>query len=175
MSAVSNKVEPITAAADDYLKGLGERVRMWRLREGKSCFSMPPALWDEVVAACRKYPLRMVSRETGVSRDELKRRAGLPVGKGMASAAEVEAALEQEAQFIEAPGIAAALAAASAQPVSEPVAAAASLPVMETAAAGRTDTVTVEVTAADGARLTLHVPVAHLNIQSLIQHFRGGL
>ena len=62
MSAVS-KVTPLKGAPDEYLTGLAQRVRMWRLREGKSYFSMPSSLWDEDVTAAHKYPLREVSRQ----------------------------------------------------------------------------------------------------------------
>lgn len=181
MSAVSvSTVTPIAGVADEYLQGLGQRVRMWRLREGKSYFSMPSSLWDEVVAAARQYPLRLVSRETGVNRDELKQRLGLANRTGTSSAAVSQAALEEEGEFIEMPGAATALlATASPEPPKEAkpaaVVAAAAPAATDFSDAERAGQATVQVTAADGVRLTVHIPVAHLNIQSLIQQFRGGL
>src|SRR5437868_1912737 len=91
----------------EYLESLAQRVRAWRLREGKSYFSMPTSLWDEAVAAARQHGLRQVARDLGLNGDELRRRMGLP-----ASAGAVEAALEEQVQFAELPGVGAALAAA---------------------------------------------------------------
>src|SRR5688572_1724221 len=107
MSAVS-KVTPINCAPDNYLESLAQRVQMWRLREGKSYFSMPSHLWDDVVAAARKYPLREVARVTGLKRDDIKRRMGLPVSAEAVSASTAEA-VQEEAEFIECPGVARAL------------------------------------------------------------------
>lgn len=153
---------------------------MWRLREGKSYFSMPSSLWDEVVAAARQYPLRLVSRETGISREELKQRLGLANRTGASHAAVSQAALEEEGEFIEVPGVAAALlATVSPEPPKEVkpaavVTAAAPAATTDFSDAERAGQATVEVTAADGATLTVHVPVAHLNLNALVQHFRGA-
>jgi hypothetical protein len=189
MSAAVATVTPISGVPDEYLKGLAQRVRMWRFREGKSIFSMPTSLWDEVVAATRKYPLRLVSRETGVKRDDLKRRMGLPVSSETVSATAAAALEEEEAQFCEMPGVAAALARQLA-PTSEPAApeqtaapeqapastqAAAEHAADTLPAAGGREEATVEFTAGDGAKLTVRLPLAGLNLNTLIQHFRGGV
>jgi len=161
---------------EEYLQSLAQRLRMWRLREGKSYFSMPTALWDEAVGVARKIGPGPAARALGLNRDDLLRRMNQPASAESVSAAAAEA-LEEEAEFAELPGVAAALTAERPPPKEEvkPAAQAAAAPtVTELPGAERTGEVTVHVTGADGARLTVQMPAAHLNIQSLIQQFRGA-
>jgi hypothetical protein len=144
---------------------------MWRLREGKSYFSMPTALWDEAVAAARKYPLRLVARELGVSRDDLKQRMGMPVSAQTTRTKTSEAVLE-EALFIELPGVAQALTLppVATEPVARTVAEA---PIDRAQPTCPPHEAVLEVVTAAGDRLTLRFPAASLDVSSLIHHFRS--
>ena len=163
---------------NEYLESLAQRVRAWRFREGKSYFSMPTPLWEEAITAARKHGLRQVARDLGLNRDELKRRMGLApqlVHSVPAGAAALSPPLEEEAQFIELPGVAAALAAPPASPLAEPATAAGANRAMDPipALSGQPGEATVEILTADGAKLTVRIPVGSLNIASLVHDFRS--
>jgi hypothetical protein len=155
----------------DYLEGLAARLKMWRLREGKSYFSMPSALWDEAVAVARKIGLTRAARQLGLNREDLQRRMGLAPPAEAPRAAAFPAASE-EAPFIELPGVAQALTS-TASPATF-VVPEGNEDAVPTPFNGGPDDAVVEIHAVDGARLTVRVPVAHLNIHTLIQEFRGG-
>lgn len=157
----------------EYLDSLSQRVRAWRFREGKSYFSMPTPLWDEAVAAARKYGLRSTSKLLGLNRDDLKRRMGLidPVKSDVAPAAAGAEEDSEDPQFIELPGVAAALI--SPPVASEPRFCTDKESVTMTTALTAGEAV-VEVLAPDGAKLTVRLPVAQLDIASLVHRFRSG-
>src|SRR5438105_2347871 len=62
------------------LGSLGERFRVWRMRQGTtargeaSYFKMPSSLWDEAFEFVPLFGARRVAREIGLNRDELLRR-----------------------------------------------------------------------------------------------------
>jgi hypothetical protein len=153
----------------EYLDSLSQRIRAWRFREGKSYFSMPTPLWDEAVAAARKYGLRSASKMLGLNRDDLKRRMGLlPLTKPEAPSCVTVAETEgEELEVIELPGVAEALAS---PPVPDRQSIAERPPTTALPTAGEA---VIEIVAADGARLTMRLPVAQLDVAALVHGFRS--
>lgn len=155
----------------EYLESLGQRIRAWRFREGKSYFSMPTPLWDEAVAAARKYGLRSAAKMLGLNRDDLKRRMGLLPETVPDDPPQVTTpkAQNDELEVIELPGVAAALCAPP--PAPEPG------PIVESSVAVAPCTdgeAVIEIVAADGAKLTVRLPVAQLDVAALVHQFRSA-
>jgi hypothetical protein len=156
----------VTPAAErlksEYLERLSQRFRAWRLREGKSYFSMPTPLWDEAIAAARDVGLRKASRLLGLNRDELKRRMELAPEVNTDTTPQ---AAEEPLEVIELPGVARALMMPSPTTECERPAL---LDTERADAAGSSTDAMIKVIATDGSRLTVHFPADRLNIASLV-------
>jgi hypothetical protein len=179
MSAVT--AEQRKQMREEALFALAQRIQEWKLREGKSYFSMPAPLWNEAVRAAHEHGAPWAAHLLGINRDDLERRMELARRASDFDTASTPIASEpppEDAQFIELPGVAQALAITSLAPQREPadlgdVLHSADSP--ETAAVTQGGEAIVEVTATDGSRLTVHIPVSHLDITALVQQFRGGV
>lgn len=168
------------------LSSLGERFRVWQMRQGKSCFKMPSCLWDEAFAFVPLFGARRVAREIGMSREDLLRRMNEEQESVVAAA---PASAPQDPEFLEVemewPGIAmppptprptVTQAPAPAPPVTReperPAPAHAAPTANETAL--RAEEAWLEVVAPDGAKLTLRISVGHLmNASALVREFRS--
>jgi hypothetical protein len=170
------------------LSSLGERFRVWQMRQGKSCFKMPSCLWDEAFAFVPIFGARRVAREIGMSREDLLRRMN-EEQEAVVAAAPVSAPADPEFLEVEMewPGV-----AMPSPPAPEPVQVPAppitrepehpapalavtsnGTPAADTTAP-RAEEAWLEVVAPDGAKLTLRIPVSHLmNASALVREFRS--
>jgi len=174
------------------LSSLGERFRVWQMRQGKSCFKMPSCLWDEAFAFVPIFGARRVAREIGMGREDLLRRMDEEQESVVAVA---PANTPADPEFLEVemewPGVAMPTrptpqpTVAEIQPTVPPAtreperpapapAVAASAAPTTNDAALRAEEAWLEVVAPDGAKLTLRIPVSHLmNASALVREFRS--
>jgi hypothetical protein len=173
------------------LSSLGERFRVWQVRQGKSCFKMPSCLWDEAFAFVPLFGARRVAREIGMSREDLLRRINEEQESVVAAA---PASVPPDHEFLEVemewPGVAmppptprstVTEVPAPAPPVTREPERSAPAPAVAANVASTTDTAPLraeeawlEVVAPDGAKLTLRIPVSHLmNASALVREFRS--
>jgi hypothetical protein len=180
----------------EQLSSLGERFRMWQRREGRSYFKMPSHLWDEGFDLVSLFGATRVARELGVKRDELQRRmneargpvvATAPASAPASDTPQAAAQALPDTEFFDFemqwPGterpqpISAAVPAVRTAP--EPVCPAPA-PIMPTNVAPTPDIAplpeeaVVEIVAADGAKLSIRIPVNHLmKAAALVRDFRS--
>ncbi|HEX5206369.1 MAG TPA: hypothetical protein VFW10_01080 [Steroidobacteraceae bacterium] len=127
------------------IEELRGRIDGWRQSAPKSR-NMPEELWKDACAAAKRLGACRVARALGVKYETLKQRVLASGGAGMGGEATV---LPSGTQFIELTG----LSAASHRAVGNEA--------------------VVEVVAADGARLTIRLKGAGLDIAALVSAFRG--
>lgn len=126
------------------ITGLRDQIEVWR-RSSPRTRAMPEELWKEACAAAKRLGTGRVARALGVKYEALKERV-LTGASGFQGVATV---LPAGTQFIEIAGLSA---------------------VGHTAAA---DEAVVEMVAADGARLTVRLKGAGLDVAALVSAFRG--
>lgn len=126
------------------IEELRDRIEGWR-RSAPKTRAMPEELWKEACAAAKRLGACRVARALGVKYDTLRQRV-LAGGGGVREMATV---VPSGTQFIELPGFSAASHAISA------------------------DEAMVEVVAAAGARLTIRLKGAGLDVAGLVNAFRG--
>ena len=125
------------------IEPLRERIEAWRQTQPKSQ-AMPTKLWREATAAARRLGAGRVARALGLHYGALKER--VLAAEGGARGATT---LSSDTQFIELKGFAAV-----------------------DRTAGGEETV-VEVVAADGARLSVRLKRAAIDVAALVSAFRG--
>ncbi|MGH7105293.1 MAG: hypothetical protein ACREFT_02150 [Acetobacteraceae bacterium] len=138
-------MQPVAISAEDLgIEKLRDRIDGWRQSAPKTR-AMPEELWKEACAAAKRLGACRVARALGVKYDTLRQRvlAGGGEAGGMATV------LPGSTQFIELAGFSAA---------SHMVAG---------------DEAVIEVVAADGARLTVRLKGAGLDVPALVNGFRG--
>jgi hypothetical protein len=172
MSVVSIS-DAAARAENDLLEMLRIDVKFWRKTSGLSFRYMPVDLWGRVLSAAQGLGAHRVAAAVGVNLEDLKQRLETRKAKAIEAA---PAALADD-DFCDLPGVApprepmleAAVAAAENAPPlpSETPTAAAPTPLP---CAGEA---CVEIVAADGAKLTVRLPVSSLNISALIHDFRS--
>jgi len=165
---------PNTAAAEnDKLEMLSINIKHWRKEKGLSFRFMPVIYWDEAVVLARLLGERRVACVTGLNLDELKRRMhGRQASGGHATAMATEEI--DPPQFIELPGIAVTPPSApqALEKATRESSASAGVAAEPVAGSVARDAV-VEITAANGDRMTLRMPVGSFNVSSLIHEFRS--
>lgn len=126
------------------IEELRDRIEGWRQSSPKSR-NMPEELWKEASAAAKRLGACRVARALGVKYETLKQRV---LGNGAAGVAGGATVLPSGTQFIELTGFSG---------------------LSHTAA----DEAVVELAAADGARLTIRLKGAGLDVAALVSAFRG--
>ncbi|MGH8291709.1 MAG: hypothetical protein ACREV7_22525 [Steroidobacteraceae bacterium] len=126
------------------IEGLRDRIEGWRQSSPKSR-NMPEELWKEASAAAKRLGACRVARALGVKYETLKQRV---LGSGAAGVGGEATVLPSGTQFIELTGLSG---------------------LSHTAA----DEAVVELAAADGARLTIRLKGAGLDLAALVSAFRG--
>lgn len=128
------------------IEGLRDRIEGWRQSSPKSR-NMPEELWKEASAAAKRLGACRVARALGVKYETLKQRV---LASGVAGVGGEATVLPSGTQFIELMGFSG---------------------LGHTAA----DEAVVELAAADGARLTIRLKGAGLDVAALVGAFRGRL
>jgi hypothetical protein len=166
------------AAENDKLEMLSINIRHWRKEKGLSFRFMPVHLWQEVIVLARLLGERRVACVLGVNLEDLKRR--MQGGHSPGAHSTVIAPSEPDSpQFIELPGVAvtpqsppkaveSSASEGSSPGVSRELTTERERPLQSDAAR----TAVVEITAANGDRMTLRIPVDSFNVSSLIHEFR---
>lgn len=126
------------------IEGLRDRIEGWRQSSPKSR-NMPEELWKEASAAAKRLGACRVARALGVKYETLKQRVLANGAAGFGGEATV---LPSGTHFIELTGLSG---------------------LSHTAA----DEAVVELAAADGARLTIRLKGAGLDVVALVSAFRG--
>jgi hypothetical protein len=147
MGEVEGKFMQAVAISAEQLgiQELRGRIDVWRQSAPKSR-NMPEELWKDACAAAKRLGACRVARALGVKYETLKQRV---LASGVAGSAGDATVLSSGTQFIELTGFSAA----------------------SHRAAG--DEAVVEVMAADGARLTIRLKGAGLDMAALVSAFRG--
>jgi hypothetical protein len=127
------------------IEGLRDRIEGWRQSSSKSR-AMPEELWKEACATAKRLGSGRVARALGLKYETLKQRV---LGCGAGGVRGEATVLAAGAQFIELTGVPA---------------------VGHTAAPHEA---VVEIVAADGARLTIRLKGASLDVARLVSAFRG--
>ncbi len=125
------------------IEGLRDRIEGWRQSSPKSR-NMPEELWKEASTAARRLGACRVARALGVKYETLKQRVLASGAVGVRG----EATVPSGTQFIELTGLSG---------------------LSHTGA----DEAVVELAAADGARLTIRLKGAGLDVAALVSAFRG--
>jgi hypothetical protein len=125
--------------------GLRDRIERWRHSSPRKR-AMPEELWKEACAAGKRLGTGRVARALGLGYESLKQRV---LASGSGGVRDPGRVLPTGAQFIELTGFAA----------------------VGHADAG--DEAVVEIVAADGARLTIRLKAAGLDVAALVRVFRG--
>lgn len=126
------------------IEGLRDRIEGWRQSAPKTR-AMPEELWKQACAAAKRLGACRVARALGVKYDTLRQRV---LASG-ASAASMPTVLPGSTQFIELTRFSSASHTVSGEEA------------------------VVEVLAADGARLTVRLKGAGLDVPALLNAFRG--
>jgi hypothetical protein len=173
---------PTTAAAEnDKLEMLSINIRHWRKEHGVSYRFLPHMYWDEAIVLARLLGDRRVACVTGLNLEDLKRRMQGRHSAGGHTTVTAPAAEPDTPQFIELPGIAvtppSAPKAVETSPTERSPPVNRELVVEREAVPDRAGSAAqeavVEITAANGDRLTVRMPVGSFNISSLIHEFRS--
>jgi hypothetical protein len=164
------------AAENDKLEMLGINIKHSRKEKGLSFRFMPVMYWDEAVVLARLLGDRRVACVTGLNLDELKRRMQGRQAPGGHTSVKAPTAEDTDApQFIELPGIAVTPPSApQAEKITTESSASRGVAADQAPVTGSVarDAV-VEITAANGDRMTLRMPVGSFNVSSLIHEFRS--
>lgn len=132
------------------IEGLRDRIEGWRQNAPKSR-AMPEELWTEASAAAKRLGACRVARALGLNYDTLKQRV-LAGDANQSRGAACEGSVGPTGtQFIELTGF----------------------PAVSHTAAG--DEVVIEVLASDGARLTIRLKRADVDVAGLVKAFRRRL
>jgi hypothetical protein len=181
------------AAEDEKLEMLRIEIRRWRKEKGLSFRFMPAAMWDEAILLARLLNVRRVACVLGLNVEELRRRMEGRQSPGAHTT--VSAPADPAPADPDMPGVRVCdLPDIALTPPAAPTACAsiaerskastereaarpepAVRPAADTprAASAATEEAVLEVTAADGAKLTLRMPVGSFNVSSLIHEFRS--
>jgi hypothetical protein len=185
-----------TRAEIERLESLGERFRMWQKRQGKSYFKMPSYLWDESFDLVPIFGGRRVARELGVGRDELLRRmneaqqpivASAPTRASVSDTSQAPELALPQIEFLDFEMDWPGTEASQPTPVDRPAVSTAPEPVSPAPApsvptnvaptpdsALLSEEAVVEIVAADGAKLSIRIPVNHLmKASALVREFRS--
>jgi len=176
------------AAEDDRLEMLRINIRHWRKDKGLPFRFMPAVMWDEAIMLARLLNVRRVACVLGLNVEELKRRMEGRQSPGAHTTVPAPADPELPGvRVCDLPDIAvtppsapkacaASVVAVPCKVLTEPEQAVPSTKVTPVADAPRatsaTEEAVLEVTAADGAKLTLRMPVGSFNVARLIHDFR---
>jgi hypothetical protein len=182
------------AAENDKLEMLRINIRHWRKEKGLAFRFMPAPYWDEAIMLARLLNVRRVACVLGLNVEELKRRMEGRQSPGGYTA--VQAPVEPDTPGAITPRVC-DLPDIAVTPPSAPTACASSVaepgktpseckvtaspepaarPLAESPRAVPVCTAeeaVVEITAANGDRMTLRMPVGSFNVSSLIHEFRS--
>ena len=186
---------PTTPAAEnDQLEMLRINIRHWRKQKGQPFRFMPMQYWDEAIVLARLLTVRRVACVLGLNVEELKRRmegrqspgahttvTAPPDPPDVDNPGVITPSVCDLPDFAVTPPSAPAPCASVAKPgkaATECEATARPEPAVRPAAdaactASATEGAVLELTAADGAKLTLRMPVGSFNVSSLIHEFRS--
>lgn len=129
---------------DEVLEDLRSRMLEWRKRTRRSLSTMPSLLWGEAIAAAQLLGIDCTAAALGLRVEELKRRAEGLYPTDSMRSAPEPSTLPAPATLLNAPKLGTCL------------------------------TVVVEAVAADGARLSVRIPMADRSIIELIQRLSGA-
>ncbi|MGB6489290.1 MAG: hypothetical protein WBE91_20665 [Steroidobacteraceae bacterium] len=127
------------------IEGLRDRIEGWRQSSPKSR-NMPEELWKEASMAAKRLGACRVARALGVKYETLKQRVLASGAAGIGG--EVTVLPSSGTQFVDLTGLSGLSHAAA-------------------------DEAVVELAAADGARLTIRLKGAGLDVAALVSAFRG--
>jgi hypothetical protein len=179
------------AAEEDKLEVLRVNIKHWRKEKGVPFRFMPAHYWDEAIMLARLLNVRRVACVLGVNVEELKRRMEGRQSPGAHATVQAVADVDQPGVIAprvcdlpdiavtppSAPTACASVAESDRIPTKceAPANPARSVrPPAETPGAVRTtEEAVVEITAANGDRMTLRMPVGSFNVSSLIHEFRS--
>ena len=127
------------------IEGLRDRIEGWRQSSPRTR-AIPEELWKEACAAAKRLGTGRVARALGLKYETLKQRVLVGGPGGLRDEAAV---LPMSPQFIELTGFSAVGHSAA------------------------SDEAVVEIVATDGARLTIRLKAAGLDVAALVRVFRG--
>jgi hypothetical protein len=180
------------AAENEKLEMLRINIRHWRKEKGVPFRFMPVQYWDEAIMLARLLTVRRVACVLGLNVEELKRRMEGRHSPGAHTTVEAQAPTDADQPGVITPRVC-DLPDIAVTPPSAPTACA-SVTELKVAteceavrpepavrppadaprvASAAPEEAVLEVIAADGAKLTVRMPVGSFNVSSLIHEFRS--